>query len=152
MILSPIDVSYFGRKVKYAGDREFPDWSVTIYNDEDFYVRKILEKWSNAMNTLVSNVMGNDVYPTDYKTSAIVYQYAKNGEIAAAYRFEGLFPTQIDGIQVDWEAANQVEQFECTFAFDYWEPETVAIASDVDYTTTTAEDGIAERRVRTTLG
>jgi hypothetical protein len=39
-----IDIGYFGRKIKLAGDRTFDDWSVTILNDEDFLVRDLFEK------------------------------------------------------------------------------------------------------------
>lgn len=147
-ITSPIEVAYFGRKVKFVGDREFPDWTVTIYNDEDFYCKKMMEKWSNGMNTLISNVMDTSLHPTGYKASAIVHQFAKHNEIVASYRLEGLFPIQVDAIPLDWEAVNQIEMFDVTFAYDYWVPESVALASDVDYTATTGQDGVQESRNR----
>ena len=37
--LGMIEVPYFGRKVKIAGDRTFEDWNVTVINDEDFLIR-----------------------------------------------------------------------------------------------------------------
>ena len=43
-----IEIPYFGRKIKFAGDRTFTDWTVTVMNDEDFLVRSMIEKWSNA--------------------------------------------------------------------------------------------------------
>jgi hypothetical protein len=36
-------VNYFGRAIKYAGNRTFADWNVTIINDEDFLVRDGME-------------------------------------------------------------------------------------------------------------
>ena len=54
--LGQATVNYFGRQVKLAGNRTFPDWTVTIMNDEDFLVRDGMESWSNAINGLESNL------------------------------------------------------------------------------------------------
>ena len=35
-----VPVQYFGRELKFAGNRTFTDWTVTIINDEDFVIRK----------------------------------------------------------------------------------------------------------------
>ena len=37
--LGTIEVPYFGRKIKIAGDRTFAEWTITITNDEDFLIR-----------------------------------------------------------------------------------------------------------------
>ena len=37
--LGTIEVPYFGRKVKIAGDRTFAEWTVTLIQDEDMIVR-----------------------------------------------------------------------------------------------------------------
>ena len=37
-VITPIEVPYFGRMMKVAGDRTFENWNVQIYNDEDFKV------------------------------------------------------------------------------------------------------------------
>ena len=34
---------YFGRELKFAGNRSFAQWSVTIINDENFTIRNSLE-------------------------------------------------------------------------------------------------------------
>src|SRR6266576_5422693 len=77
-----IEVPYFGRKVKVAGDRVFQDWQVNIINDEDFSVRAMMEKWSNEINTLISNVrLSNNGDIEEYKsTDALVTQYSKFGQ------------------------------------------------------------------------
>lgn len=121
-IVSPVQVAYFGRIVKFAGDRDFPDWTVTVMNDSDFYVRKVMERWSTSINTLVSNVMRPELWPTGYKTSAEVTQFRNDGEPISTYIFEGLWPNQVDAIPLDWEAMNQIERFDVTFSFDYWLP------------------------------
>lgn len=119
-IVQPINVMYFGRAIKLSGDREFPDWNVVVYNDADYFVRKTLESWSAAINTLVSNVMIPGVWPTGYKATAEVTQLRGDGEAIATYMMEGLWPNTVSPIGLDWEQANRIEEFEVTFSYDYW--------------------------------
>lgn len=120
--LSSIDIPYFGRRIKVAGERSFNDWSVTIMNDEDFSVRSMFETWSNAMNRLVSNVRDPGVSAEQYKTDLEVIQYGKDGGEIRSYQFVGAFPTAIGAIGLNWESANSIEEFGVTFAYDYWVP------------------------------
>jgi hypothetical protein len=122
--LSSIDIPYFGRRIKVAGERSFNDWSVTIMNDEDFSVRSMFETWSNAMNRLVSNVRDPGVSAEQYKTDLEVIQYGKDGSEIRSYQFVGAFPTSVSNIGLSWDTANAVEEFSVTFAYDYWIPVT----------------------------
>lgn len=117
-----IDIGYFGRKIKVAGERNFADWSVTVMNDEDFSVRSLFEAWSNALNRLVSNVRDPNISDEDYKTDLQVIQYSKDGEIIRSYNIIGAFPTEIGAIGLDWDTQNAIEAFSVTFAYDYWVP------------------------------
>ena len=117
-----IDVGYFGRMIKLAGDRTFADWTVTIMNDEDFLVRAAFEKWSNSINRLQSNFRDIGVENEAYKAEAVITQYGKTGFKTRQYTMSGLFPTAIDAIDLNWESQNQVETFGVTFSYDYWLP------------------------------
>ena len=55
--ISPIEVFYFGRPIKLAGQRIFDNWTVTVINDEDFKVRKALETWSYNINSYLRRRM-----------------------------------------------------------------------------------------------
>lgn len=123
-IVAAIPVPYFGRNIKVAGQREFPDWGISVMNDEDFAVRGMFEKWSNAINRHVSNVRNDQLATENYKADMIVNQYSKDGDLIRAYRIVGAFPTMIGPMQLDWEAANQIQMFEVTIAYDYWLPDT----------------------------
>ena len=140
--LDSIPVPYFGRKIKVAGDREFPDWTVTILNDEDWAVRTMMESWSNRMNTMVSNVMDESMFPLNYKASAKVLQYGKTGNAIAAYDMIGIFPVNVDAIPLDWDQTNTIEQFDVTFAYDYWIPDESFPRGPDDFTGVSANDGI----------
>jgi len=113
-------VPYFGRQIKYAGDRTFAEWSVTIINDEDFLVRNSLEAWLNAINSHDSNVKS---LPQDYKSNALITQYSKNGDPLRTYVFEGLFPTGVDQIAMDWSTNDAIQEFGATFQYDMWRVE-----------------------------
>lgn len=111
-----IPVFYFGRQMKLAGDRVFNDWTVTIINDEDFLIRNAMEEWMNRINRLERNV--RDI--RRYKGTAEVTQYAKDGKAIRTYEFQGIFPTAISPIELDWSTTDQIESFQVTFQYDYW--------------------------------
>ena len=118
--LGSYTVPYFGRQVKYGGDRTFEDWTVTVINDEDFAVRNALEAWSNAVNSHDSNTRA---LPQSYKSNGIVTQYSKNGSPLRTYIFEGLYPVTIDSIPLSWETVDTIEEFGVTFQYDLWRVE-----------------------------
>jgi hypothetical protein len=113
-------VPYFGRFVKYAGDRMFEDWNVTVINDEDFSIRNAMEAWSNAINSHDSNLRS---LPQQYKSNAIVNQYSKDGRILRTYVFEGIHPIAIEPIPLAWEMTDTIEQFDVVFQYDLWRVE-----------------------------
>jgi hypothetical protein len=100
----------------------FPDWEVTIMNDEDYSLRNMMENWSNEMNTLISNRMSNRAHPMAYKADAHVTHYAKNGPVIREYSFQGLWPKVVDTMQLDWASVNQIQEFNVVFAYDLWVP------------------------------
>jgi len=119
--IGSVQVSYFGRQIKLAGDRTYQDWSVTVINDEDFTVRNMFEAWSNQMNQFVGNLKlsKNNSYKNG---SAIVTQYGKSGDKLRSYEFVGIFPTVISNIGLNWGEQNQIQRFGVTFSYDYWVP------------------------------
>jgi hypothetical protein len=122
--VASFDVPYFGRKIKLAGDRTFADWNVTIMNDEDFGVRDFFEEWSQNINSNETNIKRQP--QNAYKSAdAIVTQYSKsapgdNGLPIAAYKFIGIFPTDISAMELNWDSTNSVQTFNVTFAYDYY--------------------------------
>ena len=122
-----VPVYYFGRELKFAGNRTFTDWTLQIINDEDFVIRNSLESWMNAINSHASNVRNSGaVNPSNYSVDAIVTQYGKAGDVLKTYKFVGLFPVDIAPIDLDWGTNDSVEEFSTTFAFQYWESDTTS--------------------------
>ena len=52
-ITNSLNINYLGRSFKFAGERTFPQWTVTFINDEDFQLRNAyLYHPSNVMNQI----------------------------------------------------------------------------------------------------
>lgn len=115
--LGTINIPYFGRTLKLAGDRTYDPWSVTVINDEDFKVRNALETWSNSINGLVSNQRSG---PGNFKSTATVVQYSKTNVPIREYTFDGIFPAEISTIDLDWSAVDAYQTFNVTFQYDWW--------------------------------
>lgn len=120
--MSSIDVPYFGRSIKIAGTRSFPDWSFTIINDENFVARRNLETWLNAINGHVSNLRApNAVSAASYQADGYVTQFGKAGAVLKRYQMVGSFPTDVSAIDLDWASGDQIEEYQVTFAYQWWQ-------------------------------
>ena len=120
--LGMIEIPYFGRKIKIAGDRTIEDWSVTVYNDTDFKLRNAFERWSNGINNMTDNEGLTN--PADYQVDAFVDQLDRNGATIKSYTLRGVFPTTIAPIELTFDEATAIEEFAVTFAYQYFETNT----------------------------
>lgn len=118
--LTPISVNYFGRPVKFAGNRTFEPISVTIINDEDFSIRSTLEEWVQNINSTQGNIRLAAANPEAYKSQATVTHYGKQGNILREYKFVGMFPSTIAAIDLDWGNTDAIEEYSVTFEYDYF--------------------------------
>lgn len=119
--LGTIEVPYFGRKVKLAGDRTFGDWTVTVINDEDFLIRNAMEEWSSRINSNQTNLRSfGSAAPLLYKSTAEVTQFSKTGVPIRSYKFNGIYPSSISAIDLNWGDTDSIEEFQVTFQYDWW--------------------------------
>ena len=118
--LTPIEVPFRGRKIYIAGDREFSEtWTTTFINDTDFMIRNALERWSNGINDLALNTGVID--PADYQTDLTVEQLDRDDTILKTYIFRSAWPVSISAIELTSEAADALEEFECTWRYQHFE-------------------------------
>jgi hypothetical protein len=131
---------YFGRELKFSGNRSFPEWTVTIINDEDFIIRDAFEKWMSGLDSHVANLRTPEFIKGDngYQQDGFVTQYGKTGDIIKRYKFVGLFPIDVSPIELDWGANDTIEEYAVTFAYQWWEwaggnngPTTDAVGASV---------------------
>lgn len=117
-----VPVQYFGRELKFAGNRTFTDWTITVINDEDFVIRNAFERWMNGINTHVTNLRNPAALsPLGYTVDGEVKQFGKTGDILKKYKFVGLFPNDVTPIDVDWGANDTIEEFAVTLSYQWWE-------------------------------
>ena len=96
---------------------------MTIINDTGFEVRDAMERWmdgiaGHSVNTGLTN-------PADYKADGVVEQLDKDGSVIKKYDFRGVVPNSVAAIDVAYDAAS-IEEFTCTFGYDYWESNTTS--------------------------
>ena len=126
-VIGNIPVPFRGRVLPVAGDRTFDPWTVTIINDTNFVIRDAMEKWSNSINDL--QTAQGKINPADYQTSAIVKQLSRKGvadkdsaiDIIRTYTFEGIYPNVVSSIPLDYGATDQIEEFQVTFNYLFYE-------------------------------
>ena len=120
--INSVPIQYFGRELKFVGNRTFTDWTITIINDEDFVIRNAFERWMAGINSHNLNVRNPAALaPLGYSVDGDVTQFGKNGNTLKKYKFIGLFPTDLTAIDVDWGSNDTIEEFTVTLAFQWWE-------------------------------
>ena len=125
--IGQVPLYYFGRELKFAGNRTFTDWTLQIINDEDFTIRKALESWMNGINSHAGNVRtGAAAGPSGYTVDATVTQYGKTGDTLKTYKFVGLYPLDLAPIDLDWGSNDTIEEYAVTFAYQWWETDTTS--------------------------
>jgi len=125
--VNSITVPYWGRELKFVGNRTFTDWTLTIINDEDFTIRNSFENWMNKLNSHAGNVRdATAVNAKGYSVDATVTQYGKAGDAIKTYNFVGLFPVDLAAIDLNWGSNDEIEEYAVTFAFQYWEASTTS--------------------------
>lgn len=120
--VNTVPVQYFGRELKFAGNRVFQDWTISVINDEDFVIRNAFERWMNGLNSHSLNVRNPAAAtPNGYTVDAGVTQFGKGGNTLKKYKFIGVFPTDLSPIDVDWGSNDTIEEFTVTLSYQWWE-------------------------------
>ena len=118
LTVTPIERQYFGRTVKIPGDLVFADLTTTIINTEKYNVRNEIEKWMEVINDTGDNTSAN---AADFGTgTAQLVHYQKDGTKTMTYQFEDIWPTTISEIALSYDTASDIEQFDVTWAYNYY--------------------------------
>lgn len=113
-----VPVGYMNRKYNVAGDRIYDDWTITVYNDDAHVTRQQLLDWSDMCHGRGDAITGAS--PAEYKKPALVRQFHRDGQtIQREQTIQGIWPTNVGEVQLDWDSNNEVETFEITFSIDW---------------------------------
>lgn len=114
-----IQVPYFGRMVKFAGDRVVDDFAVRVIQDEDYKVRRAFEAWQNRLSLIGEGTErknrqdGLNVY-----ADVFVEHFGKDGSVIAAYQLKKAWPSVIEPISLDWELNDTAAEYGIIFTCD----------------------------------
>ena len=122
-VVGVVNVPYRGRQLKIAGDRTFEPWTVTVLNDQSFKFRAFFEAWSSNIQALQQNFQNSNTI-ADYQSVAKVRQMDRKGNIIRTYRFEGIWPSNISAIELDWGTNDTPEEYTVEFQVQYWTYDT----------------------------
>lgn len=124
--LGQIGVHYFGRQIKFAGDRTFESWNINVINDEDFVVRNAFEAWQNRLGLIDHETQARE-HTIDVGGHEMLYvditvtQFAKDSTTELKrYHLKKAWPSNIGPIELSWETNDQIEKFPVTFEYDYF--------------------------------
>ncbi len=112
-------IPFQGRQLKVAGDREFADWTITVLNDNSFSLRNAFEKWSDVINKVESNTGRNSL--GEYAQQWSVTQLDRNGKDIKKYTFIDCWPSEVNAIDVNFDPATTIEQFNVTLQYQYYQ-------------------------------
>jgi hypothetical protein len=133
--IAEVIVPFRGRQLKVAGDRRFDPWTITVINDGDFKLREAFEKWSNYI-IKVSDGSGT-INPADYFSDWVVTQLGRAETVPGsgsqnaaplpvkrAYKMYGCWPSSVGAIELSYDSADVIEEFQVTLQVQWWEAYT----------------------------
>jgi hypothetical protein len=116
--VAPVEVSYRGRMIHFAGERTFQPWQVSVYNDNDFVLRSAFEGWVEGISHAEDT--GGVLLPAAYQVDMEVHQMDRNDSILQKYKFIDAFPINVGEIGLSWADNNQIQTYNCTFQYNYF--------------------------------
>jgi len=117
-----VAIPFRGRILNIAGDRTFEPWTITVLNDTDFKLYRAFERWMNGINNMTDNE--GIANPADYQVDGFVDQLDRNGTTLKSYTYRGLYPEVLANIPLSYATNDQVESFDVTFRYQYFETDT----------------------------
>ena len=128
--VTPIERHYYGRITKIPGDMVFADLTTTILNDEDFKARSQIEKWMAFMNSHEENLRSFSNGMGAEGGTAYLRQYSKSADTSAdptptlyKVKFVDCFPTTLGEITLSYDSVSEIQQYDVTWAYQYYETE-----------------------------
>lgn len=129
--VNPAIVQYRGREVKFAGDRIFAPYTITVMNDAEMSIRNGMEQWMGGMEDLATKI--GRLQPSDYQRDIDVLQLDRNGNILKSYKLVNAFPVDLSPVALDFGANDQISQFTVTFQYQHFTTASNPTGSLINY-------------------
>ena len=121
--ITAIEVPYFGRNVKVAGEsREFAPLTTTVVNDEGQEILLKMNKWMSDLNGADTNVSKGGLFAsrTSYTCDIELEMYKKDGTKDQNWNFINCWPSNISAIDLNWDSVNTIQEFVIDWQYDYY--------------------------------
>lgn len=116
--VNPAIVQYRGREVKFAGDRIFAPYTITVMNDAEMSIRNGMEQWMNGMDDYAEKF--GRLQPSEYQRDVDILQLDRNGTILKSYKLVNAFPVDLSPVALDFGANDQISQFTVTLQYQHF--------------------------------
>lgn len=115
--VNPVITQYRGREVKFAGERIFDPWTITIINDAKQSLRAPFESWMELMNNKDDN--GGTLAWEGYQTDLTVEHLDRNDNVInkGTYTLKDAFPINMSEIALQYAQNDIIEEFTVTFQY-----------------------------------
>lgn len=111
------DHRHFNRSVKFAYASVYEPITLTFNSSDDFYERKWLESW---MEAIVDTKSGAIKYYDDYIGEMWVYTVDRNGSFNGGVKLHEVYPINISTVDMSYSSMDEITQIACTFNYLYW--------------------------------
>lgn len=119
--LATTDVKIYGPTYKIPFQKQFSDINLTFIATNDFYERKLFDRWIEA---IMPNDTNNLRFPkgerTRYMTDITIIQYDDSIKQIYAIKLIDAFPTTISPMALNW-SDDSVHRLSVTFAYQRYE-------------------------------
>ena len=119
--VNPVITQYRGREVKFAGERIFDPWTITVINSAEMSLRGAFENWMDEINNRDDNggILDWATYQSDILETHLDRNDAplKNGK----YVLKDAFPINMSEIALQYAQNDIIEEYTVTFQYQTYE-------------------------------
>ncbi len=116
--VNPVITQFRGREVKFAGERIFDPWTITVINSADFKVREQFEAWMELINNKTDN--SGKISWADYQVDMSVEHLDRNNVAIQSYTLVQAFPINMSEIALQYAQNDIIEEFTVTFQYQHY--------------------------------
>jgi len=115
--VNPVITQYRGREVKFAGERIYDPWTITVINNSEQTLRRQFEAWMNFINDRETNEGEMDW--SKYQTDITVEHLHRNNKAltGGSYILQQAFPINMSEIALQYAQNDIIEEYTVTFQY-----------------------------------
>jgi hypothetical protein len=110
-----MEVPYMGRALKYAGDRTYDEWEITVFGDARGLLRNNFENWMLDAMSHESNE-GADL--AAYTRDIQIFQLDRQDNPIIEYSMKGAWVSGMAAMDLAWDSNDTPSEFGVTLSFD----------------------------------